>query len=128
MRFPLPLTLPLLAILAACGTPQQQCINTATRELRTIDRLTAETQATLSRGYDLEDHKVVRHVWRRCDNWVPGTPVRMCFEPEWRTVKRPVAIDPATEERKLEGLIARRKALEAQARSTIASCKARYPE
>lgn len=122
--------LPLLLVsaLSACGTPQEQCINAATRDIRTLDRLIAEEQATLARGYGYETREVVRHEWRRCDDWVPGTPPRMCFEPEWVTVRRPVAIDPAAEQRKLGGLVARRKALAAQAGPAVAACKAQYPE
>jgi len=39
-----------------------------------------------------------------------------------------VAIDPAAEQRKLDGLLARRKALLAQAEPAIAACKAQFPE
>ncbi|OYX44524.1 MAG: hypothetical protein B7Z02_05340 [Rhodobacterales bacterium 32-67-9] len=117
-----------LLLLAACGTPQEQCIRTATREIATLDRLIAETETNLARGYALEEREVVRREWSRCDDWVPGTPRRMCFEPVWHTVKRPVAIDPAAEERKLGGLEARRKALGLQAASAIAACRAQYPE
>ena len=117
-----------VTILAGCGTPQDQCIGSATREVRTLDRLIAETQANLSRGYGYEEREVVHHEWRRCEDWIPGTPPRMCFEPVWRTVSKPVAIDPAAEQRKLDGLIARRKALLIRAEAAIAACKARYPE
>lgn len=117
-----------LALLTACGTPQEQCIRAATRELPTLDRLIGETRANLARGYGYEEHEVVRHEWGRCDDWVPGTPARMCFEPVWDTVRRPVAIDPAAEQRKLDGLLARRGALLARAEPAIAACKVQYPE
>lgn len=116
------------AALTACGTPQEQCIRSATGEVRTLDRLIAEAEANLSRGYAYEEREIVRHEWRRCDDWVVGTPPRMCFEPVWDTVKRPVAIDPAGEQRKLDGLLARRKSVLARAEATIAACKAQYPE
>ena len=120
--------LALLAALAACGTPQEQCIRTATRELRTLDRLIAEQQATLARGYGYERREVMHYEGQICDDWVAGTPRRMCFEPVWDTVKQPVAIDPAAEQRKLDGLLARRKALLAQSEPAIAACKAKFPE
>lgn len=122
------LPLLLLPALVACGTPQEQCIGAATRDIRTLDRLIAEERATLARGYGYETREVMHHEWQRCDDWVPGTPPRMCFEPVWDTVKRPVAIDPAAEQRKLDGLVARRGALMAQAGPAIAACKAKYPE
>src|SRR5690606_21382542 len=46
--------LPLVALvlmIAACGTPQERCIDDATRELRRIDGLIADTEAALARGY-----------------------------------------------------------------------------
>ncbi|MGB8815084.1 MAG: hypothetical protein WCC57_18035, partial [Paracoccaceae bacterium] len=52
--------------LTACGTPQEQCINRNTRDIRVIDRLIAETETNLSRGYALEEVTYYRHVWNRC--------------------------------------------------------------
>lgn len=118
----------LLALLAACGTPQEQCIRSATREIRTLDRLIAEQQATLARGYAYETREVMYYEWQLCDDWIAGTPRRMCYEPEWQTVKEPVAIDPAAEQRKLDGLLARRKALAIEAAPALAACKAKFPE
>ncbi len=128
MRLRLALPLLLIAALTACGTPQEQCIRSATRDLRTVERLIAETEANLARGYAYEMRKIIRHEWTRCDDWVRGTPVRMCFEPVWDTVKRPVAIDPEAEMRKLAALKARRKALAGQAEAAIAACRVQYPE
>jgi len=122
------LILVLLAVLAACGTPQEQCVRNATREIRTLDRLIAEQRATLARGYAYETREIMHYAWQRCDDWVPGAPRRMCYEPEWDTVKEPVAIDPAAEQRKLEGLLARRAALAQQAEPAVAACKAKFPE
>ena len=48
------LTFLALAALAACGTPQEQCINRNTRDLRTVDRLIAEAEGNLQRGYAYE--------------------------------------------------------------------------
>ncbi|SPH24861.1 hypothetical protein DEA8626_03895 [Defluviimonas aquaemixtae] len=117
-------------MVAACGTKQEQCIRTATREIRTLDHLTAEAEANLARGYAYEEREIVRHVWQRCDNGLfdPGHPRRMCFEPVFDTVRRPVAIDPAAETRKLDGLKARRAALVGPVSARIESCRVTYPE
>ena len=40
-----------LALLAACGTPQEQCIGRQTREYRTVAALLAEVNGNLARGY-----------------------------------------------------------------------------
>ena len=44
------------------------------------------------------------------------------------TVRRPVAIDPAVEQRKRAGLIEKRKELTRRAAAQIEACKVRYPE
>ncbi|MDW4551359.1 hypothetical protein R5H32_18535 [Defluviimonas sp. D31] len=122
----------LALLLAACGSPQERCIQSATREMRTLDRLIAETEATLARGYGYETREVVRHVWTRCDDFIPGYGPhpyrRMCFEPVFHTVKEPVAIDPAAEARKLDGLKTRRAELAARAAPAIEACKVEHPE
>lgn len=120
-----------LALLAACGTPQEQCIRRATGELRTVERLIAESEATLARGYGFETEERVRWNWVVCDRFTDGTGqyhARMCWEPVRDTVRRPVAIDPAAEQRKLEGLRAKRAALQRAAEPQIAACRATYPE
>lgn len=120
-----------VAFVAACGTPQQQCIRRATSEVRTLDRLIGETQANLARGYGFEPEERVRWEWRTCDRFVDsGGAVRsrMCWEPVRDTVQRPVAIDPLAEQRKLDGLQTRRTAYLKAAEPQIAACRATYPE
>lgn len=123
------LIFPLILLLAACGTQQEICIRNATREIRTLDRLIAEAESNLARGYAYEEREVVHHEWRLCDDYIgPHRPRRMCFEPVFHTVRRPVAIDPAAETRKLEGLKARRAALMRPVSARIDACRATYPE
>jgi hypothetical protein len=132
-------TLPVLLLcfgLAACGTPQEQCIAANTRELRTVERLIAETQGNLARGYALEEVTVSTVEWDECSYIVPGKgkkgkPViktRMCLEDEDVTVTRPRTIDPAAEARTLAGLQAKRATLARAAAAAVATCKAQYPE
>lgn len=130
---------PLAAVLllAACGTPQEQCIRSATRELRTVDRLIAETEASLRRGYAYETRQVTRTEWVVCE-YVRVPPrngdgegrvvPRYCLDDVTDTVQRPVAIDPLVEKRKLASLTARRKELNRAALADVEACRARYPE
>jgi hypothetical protein len=128
----------LVTVLAACGTPQEQCIGTATRELRTVDRLIAETKGNLSRGYSYETEEITRTEWVICDyvQDPPATPggalpkprPRYCFDDVTDTVRREVPIDPALERRRLAGLEDKRRDLNRQAAPAIAACKAKYPE
>jgi hypothetical protein len=131
MRFAPLLALPLL--LTACGTPQQQCIRPYTKELRQVDALIAETRANLARGYGYREDRVTDWDYEPCYWGRPGGPggIRsssMCWEPYERTVRTAVAVDPASEERKLAALTARRTVLAERAGPAIAACKAQYPE
>jgi hypothetical protein len=123
--------LALIVALAACGTPQEQCIRANTRDLRQVEALIAETQANLARGYAYEEHTVTDWDWAPCFDGRPvpkGQSPGMCWEPSERTVRKAVAIDPEVETRKLAGLTTRRKALLSQAAASVAACKAQYPE
>lgn len=123
-----------LALLAACGTQQEQCIRSNTRELRTVERLIAEVQANIARGYAVETYEVPTVEWVLCPPLYPAQPgqpappPRMCPERDYEVRERNVPIDPQAEARKLEGLKARRAALLRQAEAAIAACKAQYPE
>jgi len=57
--------LPFLA-LAACATPREQCIGQATRDLRVLNSLIAETQGNLARGYAIGEQQEVRTLRKTC--------------------------------------------------------------
>ncbi len=120
-------------LLAACGTPQEQCIRKATGDIHRLDRLIATTEDNLARGYAIEEDHVTVPDWEICA--IPGTgkngtalQTSMCFEPQDQIVKREVAIDPAVEKRKLLNLRAKRAALIKASAPEIAACKATYPQ
>jgi hypothetical protein len=123
-----------LLLLTACGTPQEQCINRNTRDLRTIQALVNETQANIARGYAIEEYTVYVPVWQICEIPVqtdpakPAPPPRYCFEQEPETRTRPKAIDLRAEGAKLDSLLERRDQLARAAEPVIAQCKAQYPE
>ncbi len=127
------LTFLTLAALAACGTPQEQCISRNTRDLRTVDRLIAESEGNLKRGYAYETVTVYEDYWRACprprpvEGQPPPTP-RMCLDERPVTEQRPKAIDLNEEARKLASLKEKRTSLARQAAKVIAACKAEYPE
>ena len=124
----------LCLLLAACATPQEACVNRATRELRTLDRLIAEQQETLARGYALVERTEWRWDWQICDpgtpatDTTPATPPRWCWDREPYTVTDRVPIDPAAERRKLDGLLARRSDEARTAERAVGECRALYPE
>lgn len=119
--------------LSACGTPQEQCINRNTRDLRTVDRLIAEAEGNLARGYAFETVTVYEDYWTYCERPAPAEgepapPPRLCLDERPVTERRPKAIDLNAEARKLDSLKAKRKDLARQAEAVIAQCKAAYPE
>ena len=69
-------TLAMLGLVAACGTPQEQCIGRATREIRTVDRLMSEVQGNLDRGYGYEYITVFELDYVECGT--EADPSRVC--------------------------------------------------
>lgn len=128
------ITLPLIAALAACGTPQEQCIRKNTKELRVVSDLLAEVEGNLARGYAWQERSVTRTEWVTCRDVVPdkdGEPIvvtRACLRDISDTEHYRVAIDPAPETRKRDNLAAQKKRLEKQAAAAISACKKAYPE
>ena len=121
------------AALAACGTPQEQCIARNTRDLRTVDRLIAETEGNLQRGYALETVTRWEDYWDTCFDRVDvGGQVSVrpysCRREYSYTEQRPKAIDLKAEAQKLESLKVKRKELARAAGPVIAQCKVDYPE
>ena len=124
-----------LVALAACGTPQEQCINRETREIRSLQRLLGEVEGNLARGYAWEEYEVPTTRWEVCgyDTYTkPNGQViqkpRMCLEDDTITRRRQVVIDPASETRKRDNLRAKIRALAPQMNAEIAACRAAYPE
>jgi hypothetical protein len=116
------LPLAALLVLTACGTPQQRCEIQATRDLRVIDGLIAESQATLQRGYALREEQRSRFGTTICygggDNYGYG----FCWGNDTYTTLRPVAVNLDEERAKLQTLLQKREELEVQARAQIEAC------
>lgn len=122
------------ATLAACGTPQQQCIAQNTREYRVVANLLAEVEGNLARGYAWEERTVTRTEWDDCPMRVrdrdgkPRIGYRPCLRDVSDTQRYRVAIDPAAEERKATNLRARIAALKGPADAAVRACRAAHPE
>lgn len=128
------LALPLVLIVAACGTPQEQCISRNTSEYRTVSRLLAEVEGNLARGYAWQEREVTRPEWDDCPVVVrdkkgnSGVLYRPCLRNTVDTERYRVPIDPAAETRKRDNLLARKAALARPAAAAVDACKAAYPE
>lgn len=120
--------------LAACGTPQEQCIARNTDEYRTVSSLLAEVEGNLVRGYAWEERVVPRTEFDICPGVVgyrDGYAVYgsySCWRDTIDTQQFRVAIDPQVEQRKAENLRARRAQLQPGAQRAVAACRAAYPE
>lgn len=118
-----------LALLAACATPREACLADATRELRTLTRLAAETRANVLRGYAIEQTQELRERRTLCeiDRDDGTTDTEFCTVTQVVERSRPVAIDIAGERRKLAQLEARIEAEQARVAAVRRQCLAAYP-
>ena len=123
-----------LLLVAACGTPQEQCINRNTSELRTITRLLEEVEGNLARGYAWEEREVSDTIYTTCRRTVRDKDGKRqvisegCWRDITRTERYRIAIDPVSEARKAEALRTRKAALAAQVPTITAACKEAFPE
>lgn len=123
-----------LTLLAACGTPQENCIRGNTREFRVLSNLLAETEANLARGYAWKERQVTRTELGFCRR-----PVRQrdgdivyiessCWRDVIDTERYRVPIDPAAERRTRDYLTDKLKTETARAEQVVKACKVAYPE
>jgi hypothetical protein len=120
------LTLPALAILAACATPQEQCINTASNQVRTMQTLINTTEGNIARGYAIHRSQEPYEVIDVCYD-TDGKSYN-CFHTEYRTKETPVTIDVAEERRKLAQLKRRLPAEKRKMDAAISNCRIQFPE
>ncbi len=115
-----------LLLLAACATPREQCMSSATRDLRVLDRLIAESKANIERGYGYGTERFTNWQWGICGRYRNGT-LAYCWEPYDSFRRVPVAVDLSEEQRKLDSMIRRRNELAREVQPRIAACDATYP-
>lgn len=122
---------PALLALTACGTPQEQCIRLNTHDLIVLDRLIAETQGNLSRGFAYVETVETVPVFRPCfsepTDANPNPAPHTCLDDREQTVRRPAAIDLDAEAKKLASMRKRRDQMDHELAPAVAGCKARYP-
>ena len=126
------LAAPLLLALAACGTPQEQCVRTVSHDMTVLDRLIAETQGNLTRGYGFAKTVETVPEFVTCEphSWDKDAKPegRMCLEDVPHTITKPVALDLQAEAAKLASIQKRRADMTQALAPAIADCQARYPE
>lgn len=115
-----------LGVLAGCGTPQEQCISKVTRDIRVVDRLIAELQGNIERGYGYEYITTVEIDYVDCGTELD--PGRVCAIRVPEQERIPVAIDLAAERVKLDQLQTKRADQVRVAAPVVAQCKVDNPE
>lgn len=113
--------------LAACASPQEQCIQNAGANLRVVDKLIAETRGNLARGFAIETRQVLITEAQVIGQDADGDDIvvdSVVAEDE----RVPVAIDLVAEQNKLNSLVARRAELVSAQNAAIKQCVALYPE
>lgn len=118
--------------LVGCGTPQQQCINSVTRNLQIVDDLIYKTQANLARGFAYENVTISTPRLVDCTNKAtadnPDPQRQSCWDQVTQTISRPVAIDLDAEAAKLASLQRKRPQLAVASGPSIVACQQQYPE
>lgn len=119
--------LPILALLllAACATPLERCIASATKELRVLSGLIASTRANINRGYAIVTENYFVTEEQVC-GLVDGEAV-YCDVPVAESRDVPVAIDLNAEQAKLNSLLTKRAELGQQAEARIEYCNIQHP-
>jgi hypothetical protein len=118
-----------LALLAACQSPREACIDNATRELRVMERLIAETRANITRGYAIREVQEIRTRPGRCTGTnADGSAFTFpCDQTDTITREVPVAIDLNAERAKLDSLLERQAQMRRTSEAQVQACIAAYP-
>ncbi len=121
-----------ILFLAACGTPQEQCIRAATADLRQVDRLITEVEGNIQRGFGYRTVTFQTMEWYDCTPpAVTGQPApapQRCAIPVTDTRREAVTLDMTVERRKLADLKAKKAELDRAAIPAAAECRAKFPE
>ena len=120
------LTILALALLAACATPLQKCVNDAQRQHKALITAIATAQGNLDRGYAIHRQRVPYTYWGYCHNAYGHS--YFCPKTRTRLVETPVRIDLDEERKKLTALKRQLPATQRRADDAIGQCHALYPE
>ncbi|MCB5199642.1 hypothetical protein SAMN05428995_102329 [Loktanella sp. DSM 29012] len=115
-----------LAVMAACATPQEQCLSNATQDLRINAFLIAQTEANLERGFAVDQQQRVTRRPTFCRTEDNGFRFG-CTDVRVRNVAVPQAINLETERDTLDQLLATRAQLQRRTDAAVAECRRMFP-
>lgn len=118
-----------LCVLVACASPREACLRSAFSEVATLDRLIAESEANLARGYRIEPEPYVTTgidfcIGRGVYDTGFNVGLSYCNTADTRYREREVAIDPVAERRTLADLRRKRSEAALVAETRVAACPA----
>lgn len=124
-----------LAMLAACATPQERCVNRETRTYRMTQTRVTGLELDLARGYSLVEESVSRRRWVRCGGGRGGDKERgggrerpqLCLDEYDTIVTKRVRIDAEVVQAELGVLKARLAKLRAPTEAAMAQCRIDFP-
>lgn len=118
-----------LLILAACTSPRDACLSDAVTDLKVVQALIADTEATIARGYAIQtETRTVIYT-----NFCVGTGLggngrfSFCNTAQPVTSRVPVAVDLNAERRKLASLKTKEAELRRSSLLRQQRCEQRYP-
>ncbi len=123
-------TLPLLALVAACATPQERCIRQgATEQTRLLNEIKV-SEGNIARGYAIHRQTVPETYFYSCRQVRDGVVVGYypCPETYYRTIETPVPIDVDEERKKLRGLKDALPGAQRRAQDAAAQCRLQFPQ
>lgn len=123
------LILPLL-LLAACASPRDTCMRDAVKDLRIVQALIADTQATIDRGYAIQTETRTVIYTNFCVGTGIGNDGRFsfCNYPQPVTTKKPVAVDLEQEKLKLRSLKTKEAELKRESLLKQQRCALEFPK
>ncbi|MBB4208773.1 hypothetical protein [Roseinatronobacter bogoriensis] len=110
------------ALLAACASPQDRCLQQAQAPLVELDARIAESEHAIARGYRIMPATEARTTLHICA-W-PKEPVLFCTRHTPATRETRVAVDTGSEQANLDRLRAERSAVAEATAQRVASCNA----
>jgi hypothetical protein len=121
----------LLAVLAACASPLQKCVNRASGQLNAVRADIVRTAGNIDRGYAVHTQTVQSPQIGFCGGYGHhhdplGLYVSGCRYPTYTRLETPVPINIEAEKQKLIALQERELALRAQTQPAVAACYGTY--
>ncbi len=117
-----------LLCLAACADPHTECVDAASTDLRVVQSLIADTQATLQRGYAIQtETRNVLYTDFCIGTGIRNGGFRFCNRSQPVTSKKPVAVDLDEERRKLRALKRKEAQLKTRTTRDLRRCELTHP-